>query len=298
MMNERLIKDDLDELPAIAKGAMLVDLSISQWTGRRKNNAVSDEVTASKNAKSKKAISVYNTLLGDCKELEAISKFTSQVRKHHLELTLPWADSGTRLLPLSISEEYMAFITEAKQEFGEKVSLFLSNYNNQISKAAFDLGSMFDRALYPTVGELQHKFSLQSTFSPVPLSGDFRLDVDHKVRNALIRDYEQAMTTRLNQASEELWNRLFKHLERMVDRLDVPDDGKPNIFKDTLITNAHELIKFMRDLNVTNDPELERARLALIDAINGKDPDILRNDIQARLHTKQKLQAILEDFAF
>lgn len=297
-MNERLIKENPEELPAIAKGAMLVDLSISQWTGRKKNNAVSDEVTASKNARSKKAVSVYNTLLGDCKELEDISKFTSQVRKRHLELTLPWADTGTRLLPLSISQEYMDFINEARQEFEYKVSHFLGNYNNQISKAAFDLGSMFDRALYPTVESLQHKFSLQSTFSPVPLSGDFRLDVDHKVRNALVQEYEKAMATRLNQANEELWNRLFKHLERMVDRLDVPDDGKPNIFKDTLITNAHELIKFMRDLNVTNDPELERARLALIDAINGKDPETLRSDIQARLHTKQKLQTILEDFAF
>lgn len=293
-----IISQTFDTTASIARGAMLVDLSFSQWTGQCMNRSASDELTETKNARSKRAARVYNDLLGDCKELDLLKKYVSAVRRKHMSLTLPWADSGTRLMPTAMYEKYDEFITEARDEFERLVTVFLNNYDAQISKAAFDLGDLFDRDMYPLREQVAEKFGMSVTFSPVPLSGDFRVDIDSRIKQEMVAQYDKAMQSRMATASQDVWERLHEHLTRMVDRLGIDTDGKANIFKDTLVTGAQELIELMQGLNVTNDPDMERARMALVDAINGKSPDQLRKDFTTREATKQKVQKILDDFDF
>lgn len=54
--------------PSIASSAVLIDLSISTWTGRKLDKRASNDVTASNNA-AKGVANVHKKLLGDCAEL-------------------------------------------------------------------------------------------------------------------------------------------------------------------------------------------------------------------------------------
>ena len=89
----------------VARAAMLVDLQISLYSGRKQDKATQAEVTASKGAKSAKAASVYKSLFAECQELDAITKFQARARAEHYKLTKPWNDYGARLLPTALLQK-------------------------------------------------------------------------------------------------------------------------------------------------------------------------------------------------
>ncbi len=58
----------MTQVAGIARAAMLVDLQISIYSGRKQDKRTQAEVTLSKGANSKKAASVYKSLFADCAE--------------------------------------------------------------------------------------------------------------------------------------------------------------------------------------------------------------------------------------
>ena len=64
--------------------AMLVELSVSQWTARKLDRSVSDELVANKQAKDKGAARVNKHLLAGRNELEVINKFVTETRSYEI----------------------------------------------------------------------------------------------------------------------------------------------------------------------------------------------------------------------
>lgn len=286
----------IQTIAGIARASMLVDLAISVYAGRKQDRKTQDEVTSSKGAGSKRAASVYKSLFADCKELDDITKFQAKVRNEHYKLTLPWSDNGQRLLPTKALLDYQATMTKHEQEFRRLVDRFLDKYDTLVAAAAFQLGTLFDRDEYPTRDQVARKFSMETSFTPLPTAGDFRLDIESSVQRELVEQYEAKAKAQLAQANQDSWTRLHTALSKMSDRLTVDEDGKKRVFHDTLVTNAEELCDLLTVMNVTNDPDLERARCKLVDAITGVTPKELREEDSTRLETKRKVDAILESF--
>lgn len=76
--------------------AMLVSLSISQWSGRRLDREITDEVNQSHNAASDAGR--YNKLLLPKEALGGIVSVVSETRTDFLKRTLPWMDNGSRIM--------------------------------------------------------------------------------------------------------------------------------------------------------------------------------------------------------
>lgn len=288
-------------IAGIARAAMLVELNVSMYSGRKKDKATQAEVTASKGAQSKHAASVYKSLFADCKELDDIIKFQARVRAEHYRLTLPWSDSGVRLLPTKSLLDYQSIMTQRQKEFDELVQKFLDRYDTLVAAAAFQLGALFNRDEYPMRGSVARKFSMDITMSPLPTAGDFRLDIESEVQHDLIRKYEAQMQSMVDKANTDAWTRLYDALTHMSDRLTVEANEETGEVKrkkiyDSMLDNATELCSLLTSLNVTNDPQLERARARLEDALLGVTTKDLRDSDGARGITKQKVDEILSDY--
>jgi hypothetical protein len=80
------------------------------------------------------------------------------------------------------------------------------------------------------------------------------------------------------------------------DRLVVEEDGKKRKFHDTMVTGALELCDLLTVMNVTNDPELEKARRKVEEVLSGVTPKELRDEHSTRIQTKQQVDAILDAF--
>lgn len=287
---------DQNPIAGVARAAMLVDLQISLYSGRKQDKATQAEVTASKGAASSRAASVYKSLFAECQELDAITKFQARARAEHYKLTKPWNDYGARLLPTALLQKYKVEMNQYESEFNRLVNVFLDKYDTLVAAAAFQLGTLFDRDEYPTREQVARKFRFDISYAPLPTAGDFRLDIESEVQRDLMRQYEKRMEQQLEAAAQDSWTRLHDALTRLSDRLVVDEDGKKRKFHDTMVTGALELCELLTDMNVTQDPALEKARRKLEEALSGVTPKDLRESDGTRAITKQKVDAILASF--
>jgi hypothetical protein len=285
-----------DTVAGVARSAMMVDLHISVYSGRKQDKATQGEVTTAKGSGSKKAASVYKNLFAECKELDDLTKFQARARAEHYRLTLPWNDQGARLLPTASLLEYQQIMGRYRNEFERLVDAFLDKYDTLVAAAAFQLGTLFDRKEYLSRAQVALRFRMESSFTPLPTSGDFRLDVESTVQRELIEQYERRMEAKLAQANQDSWSRLHEALLRLSDRLVIEEDGKKRKFHDTMVTGALELCDLLTVMNVTHDPELEKARRKVEEVLSGVTPKELRDEHSTRVQTKQQVDAILDAF--
>jgi len=285
-----------DNIAGVARAAMLVTMTISLYSGRKQDKQTQVEVTNSKNSGSARAASVYKNLFADCPELEAITKFQARARMRHYQLTLPWSDSGQRLLPTKALMAYQDEMRTHREQFERLVEAFLIKYDTLVAAAAFKLGTLFDRSEYPTRDQVARKFRFDVDFAPLPVAGDFRLDIEHEVQQDLVTQYEARLAKQLAAAQQDAWTRMYEVLARLKDRLSLDEDGKRRTFHDTTVTNAQELCGLLTQLNVTNDPALERARRQLEDAMDGVTPKELRTEDGARRIALEKVSKVLDAF--
>jgi hypothetical protein len=286
----------MEHIAGIARAGVLVALNISLYSGRKQDKRTQAEVTTAKGSGSSRAASVYKNLFADCPELEAVTKFQAKARLRHYQLTLPWNDNGLRLLPARALLEYKAEMNRYEQQFDLLVEAFLNKYETLVAAAAFKLGTLFDRDEYPMREQVARRFRFDIDFTPLPTAGDFRLDIESEVQRELVQRYEERMAAQVAAAQQDAWTRMYEALTRLKDRLTLDEDGKRKVFHDTTVTNTQELCELLTQLNVTNDPALEKARRQLEEAIAGVEPKELRKEEGERLTVLSKVNTILDSF--
>ena len=281
--------------------AMLVELNVSQWTARKLDRTVSDELVANKHAQDKGAARVNKHLLAGRSELEVITKFVTETRASVYDNTLPWSDSGIRLLPSAKFMEFNAKLQQAEDKFYGLVTEFVTVYPSLITAQAMALGNMFNRNDYPHPSDIEHRFRFNVNYMPVPSSGDFRVDIGNDAQEELRKKLSALADERVEHAMKDIKTRLLEHLKRMSDRLTIDyiqGEAKPRVFHDSLLNGAHDLCEMVDSLNVTNDVQLIDARRALLSAIGNVDVKDLRKDIGARTEVKTQVDDILSKFNF
>jgi len=282
------------ETTGIHTSAMLIELNISTWTARKLDKRVSEEVDVNKQTKAR-AGNYNKNLLAGTEVLDALVKYSANARAWHNRQTLPWSDSGMRLLPMASFFEYKNQLGILENNFNLLVDSFIKSYPDLVSAAAFTLGTMFNREEYPSADSIKGKFGFNYFFSPVPVSGDFRVDAGEAAIKELQMHYESEFDRRLQTAMQEAWDRLYDCLGHMKDRL--TDDGeKKKIFRDSLIDNANELVEALKHINITKDPKLEQARVELAQAIVGVEAKELRDNKTIRQDVLTQVDSILSKF--
>ena len=278
-------------VPSISTAAMLVELSIGTWTGRKLDKRASQDVTSQNNA-DKGVANVHKKLLGDCAELDAVQKFTANARNTHYACTMPWSDTGLRLLPTTQYFKYTQEMSALQNEYQRLVQVFLDAYSWEIQNSQLKLGALFNSDEYPTADSLTSKFRFKMNYMPLPDVGDWRVAIGGETEEALRSQYEGYYATQLQAAMGDVWKRAHEALTKMSDRLDYADDMTKKVFRDSLVTNVHDMIELLGACNVTNDPVMSAAQRDLDEAMRGITPDALREDPYLRAETRRKVNEV------
>ena len=285
------------DTPSLQSSAMLLSVNISMYTGRKADKKTRQQVISDNGATSKAAASVYKSLFAGDADLEAINTFQAKARRDVAALTLPWSDNGARLVSTRNFMEVSQALSSLRSEFNALVTKFVSGYSTKVSNAAFVLGDLFDRAEYPDPREVAQKFAFNYSFEPVPSSNDFRVDLHNETVDMLREHYTNTAEQRLQMAMQDLWERVIDEVERLRDKLIVPEEGKrPRIFA-TTFDGFKDLVGSLHALNITNDPNLENARHDLTLALESVDIDSIRESDDVRSAVKEKMQRVLDKFA-
>lgn len=270
--------------------ALLVQLSVSQWTARKYDKKVTQEVANANGVAS--GVGRYNkSLLPMNDMLDNVHKKTTHIRTKFYENTLPWGIEGTMMLPTA---NYLRFMTEFRKEKSEwelLVNRFIWDYPKLKADAQRILGSLYNEADYPTVDDLKGKFKMDMAIFPVPAT-DFRVQIASDELSRIQQDVEARVKSAQATAMNEAWNRLYERVKNMAEKLADPSA----IFRDSLVENTRELCALLPRLNFADDPHLEQMRQE-VEAKLFKHPEALRNDLDLRRDTADEAKAIMDKMA-
>lgn len=283
---------------SLSSSALLVTLSLSAYSGNKLDRSVSDEIDYNKNTQTR-AGKYTKSLFADEQSLKAIAQHDSATRQIHKHYTLPWAYDGVSLLPMGNYMTYLNVMSQREREREALVSTFLNNYSTIIGTQAFKLGDLFDKDDYPSETEVAAKFKLNLQFSPLPESGDFRVDIGNDGLNELRNKYETQLQTAVSSAMTDLADRFKTILTRLVTQLrEVPEGEKRPRIYESLLGNARELIDLIPAMNLTKDTQLEYARQQLLDTIDGIETEDLKDDDLLRRRVRETATELLDKWSW
>ena len=309
-------------ITSITAAAMLGSINISVWEARKQDKKTAEEVAVSKGARSKRAATVHKHLFSECPALESIKSLRGEVRQWFNTVTLPWDDNGRRIVTTAQYLDITSQAAKYQSRFDALVRTFLATYSTEISKQAFEMGALFDRSEYPHEDEVAAKFRFSYVIEPLPMSGDFRVDIGNEVKSQLAEQYERQIAERVSGAVADAWERVKSQVEWVRERMDavlaydpdaveetktLDDAGtvvsveikkkrRPKLY-DSMLEQGLALTDLLKDLNVTNDPRLEEARRDLEAALSRVDIDSLSESPELQRSTKTAMQDILDKFA-
>ena len=279
---------------ALSSRAMLVRLTISQWSGRSLDRTVTAEVARTHGVATDAGR--YNKVLIDKKDLEAVTKAVSALRDHHYTETLPWLDDGARVLPTANFITYRQRMYELKDSFDRAVADFVADFPRIQAAAKLRLNTLYREADYPSdVGRL---FGIRVGFLPFPDAQDLRVDLSGETADSIRRTIERDVRAAAEGATTDLYQRIAGVVGRMAERLRAyritPDTNKvEGAFRDSLVENVRELVDLLPRLNFTQDPKLDDMVAVLRETLCLHDADTLRKDEGKRMATLAAADAIL-----
>jgi hypothetical protein len=259
----------------ITQKAMLAAVHISIWTAIKHDRKVSRDV-ADRHGARERAGRYNKQLLMGASKLEDLRTLAGQIRQHFYKITLPWSDEGFRLLPAHFLFDLTARMREFEAGFSSGVDQFLAVYPDYIREAKAELGSLFREDDYPSAGKLREKFSVKLEILPVPTGDDFRVTMSAEEQARIAREIDANVRQSLSRGTEDLWKRLRDVVSHMVERLSEPETR----FHATLVTNISDLVTLLPQLNVNQDPDLERFAAQIRDSLcNYTAQDLKKHDI-------------------
>jgi hypothetical protein len=274
----------------LSSRAMLVSLHMTSWQASKFDARISEEVAEAHHAD--RDAGRYNKALVPkaCLPWKNLKAAHGAARATHREMTLPWAQDGSRVLPVANYEAYVDAMGRHQTAIEEAVALFLAAYPEIRQEAPDRLGSMFSERDWPDAFDLRAKFSFGWDIMPLPDAGDFRVRLadEDSIRDS-IRSTVEATTA---QAMADVWRRLYDATAHMTARLrgtgncDCSACGGAPVGSDRLnesaVENLRSLTTLLPRLNLTGDERLTAATTRLQEMLADVNVEDLRASRELR----------------
>jgi hypothetical protein len=285
-----------DITDAVRETAVLVDLSMSTWSGERTDRAIGDKVKEDAGAVGNTGRYLKNLLAGCDTKLKEVRAAYAVARTTHYTLTLPWVSDpsaqravGPRLLPNALFDRYIREMGRLQRAANASRDEFLAVYPALVQQAQSNLGDLANADEYPATEEIAAAFRLRFDFQPIPDTGAFR-GLSEAMLGRLGEALERRQQAAIQGAQNAMWGRVREGVEHLVDRLAEPDTR----FKETSIEGVRELITLLPGFNCVDDPrvtEITEDIRVMLDGITAKD---IRQDTRVREDVVTKARAINE----
>jgi len=270
--------------------SILVNLSISRWTARKLDRKATKEVHENNGAA--KDAGRYNKRLISKEHLKEVESLAGEIRGMFYEMTLPWCDTGSRVLPIKLFSDFRKKEAEYHGKWNDAVARLVANYDVAREEARERLGDLYDINEFPA--EISDKFAFDVKAYPVPDSSDFRIaGLDDEDMEEIRKSVAESIKSTEEDTLRDLYNRIKKVAHSVTDRLaEDREEGKPKIFKNSLINNISELLGILPGLNISDDENIEELGKRLSE-VSKYSPEELREDEKKRKSTAEIANDIL-----
>ena len=286
---------------SLASSGMIVNVDVNVWSATKQDRAITNEVINAYKADQNSGRFTKN-LLANHPTHKSLVNYRQTVSNWLQRRTYDW-QGALRYLPTVSIEVFMKEYREHEVAFAKLITEFETQYPSIVSDMAFKNGDMFNKSDYPDAIDIGGRFKMNLYVTEVP-TADFRNNIATEIAEDLKRHYMKQAQSKVDEIMQDAASRLVLYAERISyacgdNETELTDDGKKKRKRkiyDTTIEQTKELCNTLQHFNLTNNKELENARVALAEALRNVDAEGLRDSDAMRLSVKAKVDDVLEKF--
>jgi len=213
----------------------------------------------------------------DCEEFDAIDSLDGEIRSYIYSVTTPnpILRGGTYLLSLKLLEECHAKLSEFLLKRNALVDKFLEVYQQRVDEAKQRLGPAFNVTDYQSRATVRAQFTFDWDYMQFGVAASLE-----GVNAEMYEAAKQKAAAKLDNAVDEVRTALragmAELVDHLVDRLSGDEDGKPKVFRNSMLDNVRDFLKTFEGRNIVDDKELSKLVQRASDLVDGIDPDTLR----------------------
>lgn len=220
---------------------------------------------------------------------KAVTAVRTRVIAFWKGISLPYPESGIRLIRQSDISSFTVQMTSLKAELDEAVIQLDARYDELKSAARRRLGSLYNSGDYPAT--LRGWFDVSYDFPSVEPPEYLRQlspQLFQQEADRVAARFDEAVQLAEQAFTEEL-SKLVSHL---TERLSGSDDGKPKVFRDSAVENLREFFDRFRHLNIRSDQQLDDLVSQAQRVVRGVEPQQLRDNQALRQQVASQLSGV------
>jgi len=204
-------------------------------------------------------------------------------------MSLPYPEPGIRLIRQDKIEVFDVQMSEFTEELDEAVAQLDERYAEMKGAARDRLGSLYDPRDYPE--SLRRMFQVAWEFPSVEPPEYLR-----QLNPELFRQECERVAGRFDEAvrlAEQVFaEELHQLVAHLTERLSGEADGKPKVFRDSIVNNLTEFFERFRSLNVRSSDQLDELVSQCQQIVRGVAPQALRDDGGLRQQVATQLSGV------
>ncbi|MBI2823137.1 MAG: hypothetical protein HYX69_00435 [Planctomycetia bacterium] len=220
---------------------------------------------------------------------KAVTSVRTRLLSFWKGITLPYPESGIRLIRQADIASFDVQMTTLKAELDEAVERLDAHYAELKSAARARLGTLYNPADYPQ--SLRRLFSVEWDYPSVEPPNYLQ-----QLSPELFAQEQARVAARFDEAvrlaEEAFTSELSKLVSHLAERLSGTEDGKPKIFRDSAVGNLAEFFDRFRTLNVRSSQDLDDLVDRVQRLVRGVEPQELRSSESLREHMATQLAGV------
>ena len=262
-----------------------------EWFGTRKS------LTRDQKTQAAESFGAEGTFLSAGKKLldtghprfRAVNAVRQRVRSYWTSISLPFPESGIRLLRQDALTAFQDQMHQFTQELNEAVSQLDEQYLSLKSAARERLGSLFNDDDYPMtlIGLFEVSWDFPSVEPP-----DYLRQLNPELYEQECQRVQLRFEEAVRLAEDAFLGELSQLVSHLTDRLSGQADGRPKVFRDSAIGNLHEFFERFRSLNVRSNEQLDVLVAQCQGIVQGIQPQELRKRGELRQQVASELSGV------
>jgi hypothetical protein len=261
------------------------------WFGTRKTLSPDQRARAAESFGAEGSYLSAGKKLLDVKHpaFRAVTAVKNRAGSYFKGVSLPFPEPGLRLIrhdQLSqINEQMGTFRTELNEAVAQ-----LDRHFDALKAAARErLGSLYNESDYP--GSLEGLFAMSWDFPSVE-PPDYLQQLNPEVYRQECQRVQARFGEAVQLAEQAFTDELAKLVSHLTERLSGTEDGKPKIFRDSVVENLSEFFQRFRDLNIGSSDQLDQLVADAQRVVGGVRPQALRDDAGLRQHVATEMARV------
>jgi len=237
------------------------------------------------------AVSVSKEIL-TCKSYDRLLSAQGDLKRWVRSLALPsqlFTRGSIYLIPVGLVEQVDERIRfERDRILGAGVNgspslldSFMSDYDSAVESARVRLGPLFDPTDYPAAFRVRRSFKVAHSYLSLDTPGQLA-EISPEIFQREREKAEARIATILEEVEGALAATMQDLVSHMLDRLNPGADGKPKIFRNSLVENFSEFLATFTARNASGNTDLEGIANRCRSILAGVDADALRSVPVAR----------------